>query len=109
MRVIQDPDEPQLKTELYKRPGGPTEGLMVFARRADGTWKPCGWIRAKDKQAAQEIGPVDRLLEPGETSNKPPYKRRGRPLLRAPRQVVSSVVGGQSRIGLLSNMRVHNR
>ncbi|KAI8494606.1 hypothetical protein Bbelb_278320 [Branchiostoma belcheri] len=60
IKVIEAPGEPELKLDRYRRPGGPTEGLMVFHRRA-GSWHPCGWVRAKDKSTVLQLGNVENL------------------------------------------------
>ncbi|KAI8481582.1 hypothetical protein Bbelb_406820 [Branchiostoma belcheri] len=57
-RVIESMAAPDLKVEKYTRPDGPTEGLMIFHLR-DGTWHPCGWVRAKDKATVLQLGPVE--------------------------------------------------
>ncbi|KAI8509489.1 hypothetical protein Bbelb_133370 [Branchiostoma belcheri] len=52
--VVAQEDPPEMKVQVYQRPGAPIAGLMMYAR-LDGTWYPCGWIREKNKDSVPNL------------------------------------------------------
>ncbi|KAI8494604.1 hypothetical protein Bbelb_278300 [Branchiostoma belcheri] len=51
--VVAQEDPPEMKVQVYQRPGAPIAGLMMYAR-LDGTWYPCGCRPCLWREVTQE-------------------------------------------------------